>query len=133
MLGAIAKADVERTWVICAPLLKKSLKNGESNYTLEDIKDRILAGVFQLWAWVENNTIIACAVTTVFVYPAKKICSVMYVGGYGLKFWKENGVGGIENWAKLNGCSDIEGYVRKGWLRVLPQWRTAWITIRRSL
>lgn len=133
MLGVISPIDVDRTWEICGPMIKKSLKNGESNYTLDDIKENIKNGSFQLWAWAENNSIIACAVTRISVYSARKLCSVMYVGGSGLKFWRNAGVNAIADWAKKNGCNDMEGYVRKGWVRVLPDWRTAWITIRRSL
>ncbi len=132
-LGVIGRADVERTWPICSPLLEKAMRRGDKDYTMEDIKDGIKDGKYLLWAWEEGNRIICCAVTSFMFYPRKKICSVMMVGGSGLKLWKGPGIDTIADWAKKNGCSDMEGYVRKGWLRVLTNWRPLWTTVRRSL
>lgn len=133
MLGVISPPDIDRTWSVCSPMLARAMKNGESNYSMSDIKTRLRDGRFQLWAWAENNKIIACAVTEILIFPTRKICSVLYVGGQGLKIWRKTAVNTVAEWAKKNGCTDMEGYVRKGWLRILPDWRTAWTTIRRSL
>lgn len=133
MLGVISPPDIDRTWCICAPLLEKSMRKGDDDYTMEDIKSGLKQGLYLLWAWAENNKIICCCVTGFIFYPRKKICSVMMVGGSGLKLWKGAGIDTIAVWAKKNGCSDMEGYVRLGWVRILKDWRVIWTTIRRSL
>ncbi len=134
MLGAISKNDIDRAWRICSPLLDKSLRKGDGDYTLEDIKKGLKEGGFQLWAWAEEDRIICCGVTGIVIYPQKKVCAVMMVGGQGLRLWRNEAQDIIADWARKNGCSDLEGYVRKGWLRVLlPQWRVLWTTVRRKL
>lgn len=133
MLGVISPADIDRTWSLCAPMLKKAVRK-ENPYTLEEYKQGLKDGTFQLWTWVENNKIICCGITTILTFPSKKICSMPIVGGTYLKIWKEESQRIIAEWAKRNGCAIIEGYAsRKGWLRVLPNWKPVWITIHRSL
>lgn len=133
MLGVIPAKDIDRTWHLCRPLIARAMKNGDNVYTIEDIKKGLETGVFQLWTWVENLTIVCCAVTCINNYPSKRICSLMIIGGRGLKMWKESAQKIMVDWAKKNGCTEMEGYARKGWLRVLPEWRPVWTTIRRSL
>lgn len=132
-LGVIPAADVGRTWFLCEPMLAKAMKNGECAYTLPEIKDGCERGVFHLWAWVEDKQIACCGVTHIQDFPSRKICSLMLVGGGKLRSWLKPAFEIMAEWAKRNGCSDMEGYARKGWLRVLPEWRQCWITIRRSL
>ena len=132
--GVLTGDQINQTWHICCPLLEKVLKkSGEGNFEIEDVKKFIDRGVFQLWAWIEEDKILACAVTEIITYPRRKICSVMMVGGSGLHIWKKEAVDMVADWGRKNGCTDIEGYVRRGWLKILKDWRVAWITIRRSL
>lgn len=133
-LGVIPTADIDRSWFICGPMLDKAIKNGSDPYTLEDYKNGLKAGTHQLWTWVENDKILCCAITRINTYPSTKILSLPVIGGSALKMWKEPAQKIIADWAKKNGCSEMEGYaIRKGWLRVLPNWKAVWVTIRRSL
>lgn len=133
MLQTVQAKDIDKTWDICAPMLKKALRK-ENPLTLEEYKDGLKRGTHQLWVWVEKNKILCSAITCIVNYPSKKFCSVPLVGGAALKMWKEPAIEIIAGWAKSLGCSDMEGYaLRKGWLRVLPKWRPVWTTIHRSL
>lgn len=133
MIGVISPTDIDRAWFLCSPMLGKAMRK-DNPYTLEDYKSGLKSGAFQLWTWIENNKITCCGITCILNYPTKKICSLPIIGGASLKMWKEPAQEVIANWAKSNGCSEMEGYaIRKGWLRALPNWRPVWTTIRRSL
>lgn len=133
MLGVIKREDIDRTWVLCSPLLEKAMKRCAGDYSMDDIKDGLEKGHYLLWAWADNMKIVCCAVTSFIIYPRNKICSVMMIGGGGLKTWKGIAVDTIAEWAKRNGCSDLEGYDTRCWLRILPNWRPLWTVIRRKL
>lgn len=133
MLGVIKPAEIDMTWHVCGPMLGKAWRK-DNPYTLEDYKAGLKNGAFQLWAWVENNKIACCGITCIITYPTTKICSLPIIGGSALKMWKESAQQIIADWAKKNGCSEMEGYaMRRGWLRALPNWRPVWTTIRRTL
>lgn len=133
MIGVIPQADIDRTWAICGPMLAKAVRK-ENPYTLEDYKKGLKTGAFQLWAWIENNKIACCGITCILNYPTKKILSLPVVGGAALKMWKEPAQKVMAEWGKKNGCEKMEGYaIRKGWLRVLPNWKPVWTTIQRDL
>ena len=133
MLGVIPPAQIDRAWPVCEPMLAKAWIK-DNLYTLEDYKKGLKEGAFQLWTWVEDNKIACCGITCVVVYPTTKICSIPIVGGSALKMWKDAAQQVIADWAKKSGCSQMEGYaIRHGWLRVLPNWRPVWTTIRRAI
>lgn len=133
-LGVISPNDVDRTWHICGPMLDKALKRSATGYTLEDYKEGIKDGMFQLWTWVEDHKILCCGVTEIRNYPTMRILTLPIIGGSALKMWKESAQETMAQWGRKNGCSEMEGYAaRKGWLRALPNWKPVWITIRRSI
>lgn len=135
MLAGIQHYDIERYWPHVAPLLQKALDKGQGDYSLEDIKDRLTARKYQLWVWHVDNKIITAAVTCIAELPQTNICCLLLIGGKGLKLWKDDGAKIIEAWARDKGCSALEGYDTRSWLRILMQhgWKKVWVTIRKEL
>jgi len=57
---------------------------------------------------------------------------MLLVAGTGLKdFAKTQDI--IADWARGQGCSQMECNGRDGWLRVLKNWKKVWTTIRRDI
>lgn len=133
MLTGIPAGRVASVWPAVAPMLARALDHGQGDYGLDDIRALLLDRSCQLWAWIEDGAIAACCVTTIIVYPRRKVCGLMLVGGKGLARWLDAAQPVIAAWARAQGCTQLEGYARKGWLRVLKDWRTAWTQIRRDI
>lgn len=87
----------------------------------------------QLWTVWREKELAAIAVTQIKIYPRMKVCAVNFVAGEGRDDWLHfNEV--IAEWAKARGCSHFEGYMRKGWERVLgDDWERCWLTMRKEL
>ena len=132
MLLSIPQYCVPTVWESVAPLLQKAVDKGQHDYSLEDIKSCLLNRDMQLWVWVEENKIIACCITSVVIYPQRKICQLPYIAGAGLKQWLQH-EDTIITWAKAQGCTKLEGFDRGGWLRVLKTWYKVWVTIRKDI
>lgn len=124
---------VDRTWEITALLIDKAIQTTDCDFDIDDVHSRILNKEAQLWAWIEGDEITACFVTTILINPKRKICSVPLIGGTGLKIWRKGVDETLGTWAKAQGCEYLEGYARKGWLRVLKDWFIVSTTIRRKL
>lgn len=133
MLVGIVSERLPKFWHLCAPLIDKAIQSTECDFDIDDIYIQALEKRCQIWVWIENDEIIACFVTVISIFPKRKICSIPLIGGKGLRAWRNGVDEGIGVWAKNQGCTRLEGYARKGWLRILTNWKIGSTTIRREL
>lgn len=133
MLVGILHDEVDDVWAIVAPLLQKAIDVSEQDFDIDDVYWDIVERNMQLWVWADkNDDIVAACVTQLINKPRKRICSIPLIGGKDMKSWILCEPAIIE-WAKVNGCVQLEGYCRDGWFRILRNWRKVWTTMRRDI
>lgn len=90
-------------------------------YTEESLRIGLATGEMQLWCAEENGEMTMALVTEISVFPARKQCTLMFIGGGALDqclpFLET-----IEAWARENGCERIVVDGRRGWLRKLKNY-----------
>lgn len=109
--------EFEIVWREILPLLEKTLAYAHGRYLSEDIYRCLKACDMQLWVIYNSQGLLSFCITQIIVYPRKKILSIPFVGGIEMLKWLHL-LGEIQRFAKENGCDEIEGYAREGWLRV---------------
>ena len=97
--------------------------------TYADVEADVLHGRALLWINAEGMRITAAAVTQVSRTECSKVCTIVACGGTG--GW--GGISKIEEYAKAEGCDCIRIFGRKGWQRVLKDYRAARIVLERKL
>lgn len=134
MLQAIPAQCVPNVWATCAPLLQRAIDKTQRDFLIDDILRLLLSEDMQLWIWVEDFKIVACCITTITIYPQRKVCQLPYIAGSGLKRFLTCEAQFI-TWAKAHGCTQFEGFDRGGWLRILQPrgWFKVWTTIRKDI
>ena len=65
----------------------------------------------------DGGRIIAVAVTEVRQFPRCRVLEVPFVGGTGLRRWIKQLVEVVDAQAETAECSDIMGFLRKGWIK----------------
>lgn len=132
MLAGVLSSDVDNAWGEVAPMLQRALDKSQHDYDLDYVYNSIVCRDMQLWVWIEAGKIEAAAVTQIIDHPLKRICAMPLIGGRFMRHWL-----GSEDqfiaWAKAQGCTQIEGYCRDGWIRILKNWKKAWTTMRRDI
>jgi hypothetical protein len=93
------------------------LRRGRGEYLPEDILKAVKARRMQMWVAEDGEIIKAVGVTTITVFPRLKVCEFILLGGSGLLQWRHEKEQ-IMAWARRQGCQEIRGGGRKGWLRV---------------
>jgi len=132
MLTGIQAAHVEELWPQVAGLLQKALAKGQGDYILDDVKKELLERDAQLWAWIEDGIVLGCCTTRIVNYSQSRVCQIPLIAGTKMRKWLQcEDV--IATWAREKGCTQLEGFSRDGWIRVLRHWRKAWTTMRRDL
>jgi len=98
-------------WNHAAPLIEAALATSPGFETLGDVARKFATGHYQVWR--AGNS---AAVTSVDVYPRKKVLTVIHGGG-DLGELLEVIEPELCSYAKSVGCNAIMGTGRKGWER----------------
>ncbi len=121
-------------WPVVGPLLEPAVKCSHGCYELDDVLADIKAGKQALWVDWEGGQHINAAMTTMFdQYPRKKTLKVVFVGGRHMKKWLPEFRSLVEAHAKRNGADAVEGFFRKGWVKVWPGARITGVGLVKEL
>lgn len=123
---------VDTVWPRVEPLMDRACKRSHGVYEPSDIYEALMGRTMQLWTAWDGKELVAAAVTEIRIYPRMKVLAMPLLAGERLKDWLEFQPT-FEEYARAHGCSHLEGYARKGWLRVLKNWTPQWTVIRKEL
>lgn len=116
MLYAIPAHLVDEVWEEVRPWIAAACKTSRGKFDENDIRLGLLERDDQLWIW-RSSAAFAVGVTRLVNYPKQTVCSIRIVTGRNRKEWERECIGGIEAWAKANGCAAMELQARPGWWR----------------
>lgn len=101
-------------------MLKLATDQSEGRYGLNDLKDKLETGEFQLWLVFTRDYKILSAITSTFTqYPRCKALHGQFLGGEQLGEWRDEFCRVFDNWAIDNQCEIIEFSGRAGWSKAL--------------
>ena len=124
--------EVEVFWPLVVDHLKKAVPHSEGEIEPEDMLPELVKGEMQLWFSVEDRNVTAAMVTQIIPYPRKKVLRILSIGGEGMARWMKH-FPMVETFAKQTGCSSIEAWGRKGWLRALPDWKCSYHILTKEI
>ena len=127
----VAPDDVPYIWDKILPYIELS-QTDEKELSPDDFLDSLVGGEMQLWVVVEEKEVIACMISRFANYPQKKVFRIVFVGGEGMEKWLEF-LPLVEDFALMNGCTFIEVWGRKAWLRILKDWKCTYHIITKDL
>jgi hypothetical protein len=98
-----------------------------------DIIERdVKTGGAILWVAIIEGKAIAAAVTQIDTTERSKVCTILACGGSHIENWI-GFLAGIESYARQFGCNCVRLMGRKGWARVLKNYRTDKVILERRL
>jgi hypothetical protein len=98
----------------------------------DDLENDVLSGGALLWLAYSQPIIEAAAVTQIILTEKSKVCMLQACGGSCLERWIGL-IDPIEKYAKQQGCQCVRLMGRKGWSRVLENYRETKIVLERRL
>lgn len=128
-LQQIPPEHAETVWWLCKEFIERGCKLGD--VTADHLKAEVIAGRAQLWfAWSDHLE--AALVTEIWDTPKGKVCVFMSIGGVHISRWLGL-LDDIEVWAKSNGAKIARTFGRKGWGRILPDYRPRYFVYEKEL
>lgn len=83
--------------------------------------------------WVAIDGVVKMALVTELIDTSQgRECFLRLIGGYDRGEWLPFLANVIE-WARAQGCVALEGTMRPGWERVLPDWKKTAVVLRREI
>tara|TARA_R100000781_G_C4048762_1_gene116718 strand:+ start:21 stop:557 length:537 start_codon:yes stop_codon:yes gene_type:complete len=124
--------DLNVIWDMVEPYLEAVIEKSQGEAVLEDYYEHISTGDMQLWVAIESSEILACMVTQIAPYPSKRVLRIISLGGMQMDSWIEF-LPDVEHWAMGMGCSSLELWGRKGWLKILKDWECSYHVLTKDL
>lgn len=122
---------IRRIWPHAAHLIKSAiLRTGLSDF--KEVEDSILDGDALLWLAWDGERIEAAASTILEVANLKKSCVIVACGGEDMGNWLDL-IEQIETYAKNEGCQCTRIIGRRGWQRVLKDYRAEYAIMEKAI
>ena len=124
--------DIAYIWEEVAPLLERVKEHSEGELETDDFLEPLTHGDMQLWTAIKNNEIMASMVTQIVPYPRKRVLRIISIAGEEMDGWIKY-LHLIEDWALSVGCTSLECWGRKGWLKILRDWKCSYHILTKDL
>lgn len=134
-MKSIAPWEVVQHWERIAELLKPVLARPEVDNTLEDVRQFLISGGMQAWH-VDWRVIVVTAIQPFGSNPqapTRRVCQVVFCSGEGMDDWLEPVVTHLKEWAEAMDCQVLRISGRRGWTRVLPNFKETCTTLETEI
>ena len=131
-IAMISPDDIDVVWDRISEYIQQVVDHSRGEATLEDYYEHISTGDMQLWVAVSKNEVLACMVTQIAPYPSKRVLRIIALGGVEMERWIEF-LPDIEHCAMNMGCTSLEAGGRKGWLKILRDWKCSYHILTKDL
>ena len=102
-------------------------------YETTDVLDEVIRGRSTLWYIRDpQDTIVGIVTTQLKQYPQKTIGLIHLLGGTDIYKWVHT-IETLEAWATANRCESMEIQGRRGWLKLLPDYKEQRVFMTKQL
>ena len=134
-LACVDPRQIGLIWPQVAARLRRAiLRTGLSAFV--DVERDVLDGRALLWLALSRDSeevaIDAVATTRLEQTDRGKVCVIVACEGRGRHRWLPL-IGGIESYARAEGCCSVRIFGRKGWRRVLDDYQQTHVIIQKEL
>jgi hypothetical protein len=130
-LVCVDPARVSEVWPHVAPLIAGAMRRGGFG-ELVDVARGLRSGGALLWLAWDGKAILAAAVTELTSRDGVKLCTIVACGGREFARFGPL-IGGLERYARAEGCARMRICGRKGWVRLLPDYSVQRVIIEKAL
>jgi len=122
-------------WEDAVKLLQPAIDTAGGMYTAESVREALDRRLLVLWLATDGTKPIAAITTRIIAYPTARALAMDWIGGSRMKEWLPIAMPEIKKYAAFQGCTRLEGYGRKAWMRWLSPhgWEQNYIAYKMDL
>lgn len=121
---------LDEYWTLVEFMLREGLKYDGNPMNIEDLKEGIKDGAFQLFTMFGSDDgvkykVFGVFVTRIMTLPNFKQCEVILLKGEKRELWQDEAADTIEDLARSEDCKRIAVHARPGWQKFLEgkEWK----------
>lgn len=130
-LICVDPARINEVWDSIAPPIRSAMQRGGLT-DFSEIEREIFAGSALVWLAWDGSDVLSAAVTQIHNVNGTKVCTIAACGGENRERWLHL-IGGLERFARDEGCLKTRIVGRKGWMRELPDYRFTRVVLEKDL
>ncbi len=130
-LICVDPARIDKIWPHVSMLILAAMVRCNSR-SYRSIENALHSGGALLWIVWDGERVKAAAVTEVVNSNGELICMIVACGGKDRKSWLRY-IADLEQYAKDMKCARMQIIGRKGWIRLLPDYRPTYIVLEKDL
>ena len=130
-LVCVHPSQVPLVWPAVRALVLSAVLRTDLSHS-SDIENDVLSGKSQLWVAFVDGRIEAAASTSLVRTDRHLVCLLAALGGANRAAWLPL-LAKVEAWAKAEGAARLRFIGRKGWARVLRNYRVSNVVLERAL
>ena len=126
----IDSKKLDEYWSLVEFMLREGLKHDGEPMNIEDLKEGIKEGAFQLFTMFGSDDgirykVFGVFVTRIMILPNYKQCEVILLKGEKRELWQDEAAEMIEHLAIQNDCKRVAVHARPGWQKFLEgkEWK----------
>ncbi len=122
---AVPREAIDIVWPDVINMLNKAVETSKGKYHINDIYEDLTKGFYNLWLIIDDkgeDKVVAALTTRLIKYPNRSAMAMDWVGGKRMAEWLPIAMEKLSSFAKDCGCSHLEGYGRKAWIKVLKRY-----------
>ena len=131
-IALVSPEDVSVVWPSILEYVEEVVSHSQGEATSDHYYEELTSGTMQLWVSIEGKEVLACMITQIAPYPNKQVLRIIALGGVEMDKWIHF-LPDIEHWAMNIGCTALEAWGRKGWLRILQDWKCSYHILTKDL
>lgn len=131
-LVCVPPLAVPDVWLHAARWLAPAMALECSDDDITALKRDLDVGAALLWIVWDGEALIGAVATKITSVPRRKICNIVACGGTRVREWIKL-VAEIERYARAEGCDAVRLTGRRGWKRILPEYREPWVCLQKDL
>ena len=130
-LICVDPAQVREFWPHVAALIKAAMEKGRLS-SFAEVEHAVRNGNALLWLAWNGETVKAAAVTELTHANDETFCTIVACGGHDRSQWLPL-LAGLEAYGRAQGCAAMRIYGRRGWRKLLPEYRTTRVLLEKEL
>jgi hypothetical protein len=130
-LVCVDPARLHDVWPHVAPLIAQAMRRGQMG-EVGDVERSLRSGMALLWLAWDGERILSAAVTELAAVAGDKVCTIVACGGRDFARFGHL-IGGLEHYARQEGCTRMRICGRKGWARLLPDYAIRRVIIEKKI
>ena len=127
----VGTPEVATIWPHTREMVKRAMSRADAGH-FERTERELFEGLQQLWLVWNGTSIQAIVVTQLTTIGDKKFCIIVACSGHGMRRWLHL-ISVIEKFAKDEGCHAMRIFGRKGWERILENYRVKHVVVDKEL